>query len=480
MLAKSVHGNNNSKREKNPSDCLVCHGGNPHTIPAPAISASRQNALCLRCHPVASAKMLANAHGKALAKPDDRLKCLTCHNGNPHAISSPLKLTKLEKNAQCETCHTGNAAQLAKSAHANTNMSGGNRPNCSYCHGDNFHQIIPAAQMAPTQKEAACKTCHSKISERLADSVHGQKHVKPGAASPGCLDCHGEGNPHGVISPTKLDRIVNQRSCENCHNNLAKSLSDSVHNLPDKVPGDHPTCFTCHGKDAHGMHSAPELTPKQKVEICAKCHSDSVRMARYGRTDAVEAYSRTYHGRAILRFHHTKEATCIDCHGLHGIQAPDKPNAATNPRNASLICSKCHQGNNMSFAYTYASHQRLKVDKSLIMPLEKMFYRLVSISVTTYISIMLLLAFIILFTKRLPQARIGWLHESYFVLALVGVIFALLTIITMRTMSILKETVVPHNTLMSAVILLIFAVCSIILGLFIVPRKLSRSKSNQS
>ena len=474
MLSESVHGTNGKHTGITPPDCLACHGGgNPHAIKPPATSAEQQNTLCLKCHPVNSAQMLANAHGKALGNPDKRLKCLACHGGNPHAIGPPMQITNREKNSLCESCHTENAALLANSAHGNTNMEGGNRPNCLYCHGDKFHAITPPSQMAPAQKDAACKSCHADIAQRLSGSVHGQAAATPGKPTPGCLSCHGGGNPHNVIPPAKLDRAQKQDACERCHSDLAKSLKDSVHNRPDKVPGDHPTCLTCHGNDPHGIQSAPRLTPLQKVALCARCHADAARMARYGRTDAVAAYSQTFHGRAILQFHQTKEATCVDCHGLHGIQAPDKPDAPTNPRHASEICGKCHKGNNMTFAYSYASHQRLQVDKSLITPLEALFFTLIKASAPVYSLIMFVLGVVVVQTKRRKVARLLWLYDGYYAVALAGLLLALLAIVTTYSMHLLKESSAPQSTFVSSVALLVSAVTFIVLGLFVVPRKSS-------
>ena len=82
---------------------------------------------------------------------------------------------------------------------------------------------------------------------------------------------------------------------------LVKSHKEDVHARADKQPGDHPSCLSCHGEVAHGITSHAKMTTKEKVTVCAKCHSDTARMARYGiTTDTVPAYEATFHGKACL------------------------------------------------------------------------------------------------------------------------------------------------------------------------------------
>jgi len=373
-LAGSVHGAHGNASGRPRPGCLACHGSNPHAIAPPAKSTSpKHDAPCLRCHTADTARMLGDAHGRASQKTGKRLDCLACHGNNPHAITPPLQAASPEKTAMCEKCHADKAAMLQKSAHGHTDMQGGNRPNCLTCHGESLHAIMPTSSMVPQQKDAACRSCHNDIAQDLSGSVH--SHTAAGKET-SCLTCHGGGNPHDVHSTSTMSRQDKEAGCKSCHSNLSPTLQHSVHDRPDKVPGDHPTCLSCHGGSPHRIKKPAALAPIQKVELCAKCHADTARMARYGRTDAVAAYERTYHGRAILRFHHTKEATCTDCHGLHGIMDPNDPNAPVSPRHAGgQVCTKCHHGNTMNFAYSYAGHLRLNIERSLIDPLSVFFPR---------------------------------------------------------------------------------------------------------
>lgn len=463
LLAGSVHGRGAAHTSR--PDCLSCHGSNPHAIRAPKTDSVAQNAVCQRCHTADTAKMLANAHGKALMDSGKKLTCLACHGGNAHGIANPKQASSPTKNAMCETCHPANATALAASAHGNTDMQGASRPNCLYCHGEQFHAVIPSAHMAPTAKEAGCKSCHTDIAKRLAASVHGN--VPPGKSAPSCLSCHGQGNPHAVVSPEKQDRLQKQAACERCHQDLAKDLQGSVHDRPDKQPGDHPTCLTCHGGDAHGLGHPKKLTPKERVELCARCHADTKLMARYGRTDAVAAYERTNHGRAILKLHQTKEATCVDCHGLHGILASTRPDAPTAPQHTKEICGKCHE-KNMFFAYSYASHMRLQVEKTLVTPLATVTEQLIRLSPFAGLFGLLVLGGL---SRGLRSRRPNWsrvLRDAYFGLGLLGILSASITLVTLRTMIALQEPV-ARELLLPTGWLLAVGVFALILGRAVLP-----------
>ena len=352
--------------------CLSCHGANPHAISEPAKTPSvKQDAGCLQCHTGVNAKMLSSAHGNAgKVTPNQQFHCLPCHGNDGHSIPAPKRYSAEEKSSLCADCHDDHAKSLAASIHGNVNMQTGNRPNCLTCHGENFHSVVPAAKLAPEQTDKGCRQCHTSAATSLGGSVHGGITL-PKGKSPPCLSCHGN-NAHKVAQPSALSRAAREAGCKSCHADLSKHLPDDVHNRPDKQPGDHPTCITCHGGKAHLIGKPGTLTSKEKVALCSNCHADSAMMQRYGlTTDSVDAYKRTYHGRAVLRFNRPKAATCTDCHGLHGILAADHPDAPVTPRHTAAICGKCHE-KNMTFAFSYASHMRLKVERSIVDPFAKL------------------------------------------------------------------------------------------------------------
>jgi RNase P subunit RPR2 len=262
--------------------------------------------------------------------------------------------------------------------------------------------------------------------------VHGHAGTKFGGTPPSCLTCHG-GSPHTIHSPSKQDRLQNEAACKKCHSSLATALTDSVHDKADKQPGDHPTCVSCHGGMAHSIAKPNHLTPLQKVQLCSKCHADKDKMSRYGRTDAVEAYEATFHGRAITRFKQTKEATCVDCHGLHGILAQADPRSPTNQQNAVHTCKKCHEGNNMNFAYSYATHMRLKVEKTLIDPAENIFFMFIRACMP--LGLFVLLGIGVYARTRRKISTVDWKRDAYTGICMLALFVAVTVLLAVALMA---------------------------------------------
>jgi len=456
-LAASIHGQNAATAGGERPGCLSCHGGNPHAIKPPVKTPSpQQNIPCQQCHAADTARMLNSAHGKAMQGDTKKpLSCLSCHgqDHDPHTIGAARQLTAADKNALCEKCHADKAKLLRASAHGNVDMQSGQRPTCITCHGSSLHDVTLTSRMTPSHVDAPCKSCHTEVAQDLAKSVHTHGMTKSGQKFEGCLSCHGGGNPHAVATVSTLTRRQQEAPCLSCHRDLSTHLADSVHNRPDKKPGDHPTCLTCHGGSPHKISPPKHLTPIQKVQLCARCHADKERMARYGRTDAVEAYAQTFHGRAILLFHQTKEATCTDCHGIHGILSPSDPRAPTTPQHAAMICGKCHQGNKMDFAYSYASHLRLNVEKSIVTPLEeRILYVLVFIPYLWF-AVLIVLGISHVYCRRHNPAAAERLENTFNILGLLTLLVAIVAVLTLLFMRRLTEPV-PHWSLVSSIALL--------------------------
>jgi hypothetical protein len=64
--------------------------------------------------------------------------------------------------------------------------------------------------------------------------------------------------------------------------------------------------------------------------LCAKCHTDPKRMARYGISTAVlNTYVADFHGTTVTLFEKvspdtpTNKPVCTDCHGVHDISMVD-------------------------------------------------------------------------------------------------------------------------------------------------------------
>ncbi len=141
-------------------------------------------------------------------------------------------------------------------------------------------------------------------------------------------------------------------------------------------------CESCHGGDPkriaaqdpdeaadHAMDPAKGFKPPpDRIEIpqfCARCHSDPAYMKRYNpqlRVDQYTEYRTSVHGK-LNAAGDTKPATCVDCHGIHGIRPVSHPSAPTFAQNVPKTCAHCHADSTLMAPYKiptsqYADYQR--------------------------------------------------------------------------------------------------------------------------
>jgi hypothetical protein len=153
----------------------------------------------------------------------------------------------------------------------------------------------------------SCVTCHSStdlfdesaiaIVEGYADDIHATVGLS-------CHDCHG-GNPDPALAED-LDAAMSE----------------------DHAPNPY-----------RGAWAAQEIPA-----ACGRCHSDPAYMRRFRpdlRVDQEAEYRTSHHGRALAEGDQ-RVATCVSCHGVHGIKSSRDPGARTYPTNVAETCSECH------------------------------------------------------------------------------------------------------------------------------------------
>lgn len=241
---------------------------------------------------------------------------------------------------------------------------------------DSTGRVLAPSQIGRASVRETCGACHDV--DEQAKSLHFNKgEGSPDPESSECLSCHvptkNAFNPDGTlrraVSPTTSE------SCADCHSDSADKHAAGVHGRPDKRPGDHPTCHSCHGS-AHAVKPLAGVSRARKAELCGGCHSDSARMARYGSSsEAVSSYEASFHGKSLLRFSKEESATCTDCHSHHDVREATDCDSGTNSANIQKTCAECHPGAKMNFCMSGANHLRLKMDKSIVLHLEDMFFK---------------------------------------------------------------------------------------------------------
>ena len=157
-------------------------------------------------------------------------------------------------------------------------------------------------------------------------------------AKTSCVACHGD----PALFDEAKRRIVSGfgqdvhaqvgLSCQDCHGgNPEPNVREDVDAAMDK------------GFKANPYRGAP--ASKDVPQFCARCHSDPVYMRRFSpraRVDQEKEYWTSQHGRA-LKNGDTQVATCIDCHGVHGIRRPSDPGSPVYPTQVALTCRRCHE-----------------------------------------------------------------------------------------------------------------------------------------
>ena len=153
-------------------------------------------------------------------------------------------------------------------------------------------------------------------------------------------------------------------SCTACHLDrasfgdaavaLEKSLADDVHAQAGL------SCHDCHGGDpdpalagdlAAAMNPVHAANPFRGAPergavpgFCGRCHSDAVYMKRFGpavRIDQEGEYWTSRHGSQLARGN-PRVATCVSCHGAHGIRSIGDTRSPVYPLRVAETCAACH------------------------------------------------------------------------------------------------------------------------------------------
>jgi predicted CXXCH cytochrome family protein len=145
-------------------------------------------------------------------------------------------------------------------------------------------------------------------------------------------------------------------TCTPCH----LALDDARLNAPAKAADrdiHHQqgiTCAGCHGGDPtsddptvamdpkRGFRS--RFTPQDIPPLCGSCHSNAGFMLKYAPnipTDQLSQYRTSKHGQALAKGD-VHVATCISCHGPHGVLPPTDARSPVYPTHIVDTCAKCH------------------------------------------------------------------------------------------------------------------------------------------
>ena len=144
------------------------------------------------------------------------------------------------------------------------------------------------------------------------------------------------------------------------------------------------TCVDCHGGDATATDKARAQGRRARaiaagrraaaiIATCARCHSDAAFMRRFAprqRVDQAAEYATSVHGKRLAQGD-TNVATCVSCHGAHGIRQVSDAKSPVFPTNVAATCATCHADASHMAGYTAAdgsplpTNQRADYQKSV-------------------------------------------------------------------------------------------------------------------
>jgi len=265
---------------------------------------------------------------------------------------------------------------------------------CAQCHttvGNYPHPPFSATDVRDVNLKLikVCQRCHTDEYERAQDSVHGAALASGNRNAAVCTDCHTAHSVRQLTDPKTGNLLPDARvwipqTCSKCHNEIYQKYLTSVHGsaLIDQGNPDVPTCIDCHG--VHNIQNPTTNTFRLKSpQICAGCHTDPKRMAKYGiSTQVLNTYVADFHGTTVELFQKqspdapTNKPVCFDCHGVHDIKRIDDPKEGLSIRENLLArCRVCHPDANANFPDAWLSHYIPSPDKTPLVYYVNLFYK---------------------------------------------------------------------------------------------------------
>jgi predicted CXXCH cytochrome family protein len=167
-------------------------------------------------------------------------------------------------------------------------------------------------------------------------------------------------------------------ACETCHRDraephLAAPARDFAATDVHRDRGFR--CVDCHGGDASepdklkakaattGFRGKPE--GQAVIAVCSRCHSDAALMRKYApkqRVDQAIEYATSVHGQRLAAGD-TNVATCVSCHGAHGVRLVGDAQSPVYPPNVAATCTSCHADTERMKGYTSADGSPLPTDQ---------------------------------------------------------------------------------------------------------------------
>jgi predicted CXXCH cytochrome family protein len=176
------------------------------------------------------------------------------------------------------------------------------------------------------------------------------------------------------------DTSFQDDACVSCHMEIDEDLdvpvmSNMVNDIHIQIGL---SCADCHGGDPTAFDDPDAamwddesflgmIEKRNQPKMCGGCHSNSVYMKDYStsiRTDQVDQYWTSRHG-ILLQKGDDKVATCVSCHGVHGIYSKDDPRSKVYAINVPSTCASCHSDIDYMAEYDIPTDQLEQFERSV-------------------------------------------------------------------------------------------------------------------
>jgi cytochrome b subunit of formate dehydrogenase len=301
------------------------------------------------------AEFWTGVHGAHLRQSPEEgsATCISCHpvhetraGEDPDSAVHPTRLSET-----CGACHESQLSGLRDDVHGQAAPAGASDTplplDCSDCHGDNAHLMLPvddpASRVFVYNEPSSCGVCHEEALASYLASVHGHGLRESGLlVTAVCSSCH---RSHGVFPADDERSSVHAaqvgETCAACHRFIGEQLRQSVHGpqpgpegtAQQAAPGSKVTpAATC--TDCHQGHDQPHPdSPRFRRQIpgaCGNCHAE-----------LSKGYGISLHGQ-LSDLGYGPAAECADCHGSHNIVPLSDPSSPMAPENRMETCRRCH------------------------------------------------------------------------------------------------------------------------------------------
>jgi cytochrome b subunit of formate dehydrogenase len=206
------------------------------------------------------------------------------------------------------------------------------------------------ASAAAGEEDESCLECHgdrAKLTAALKDKaravepllVDREKYGRSVHAAKGCADCHFD------YDTTPHSSDAESATCSECHEDAAEAFKVSVHakDSHEKLPV---ACGTCHG--VHDVLKPTDrdarLNPLNVYKVCGQCHFSVDPETATTEELLRDPFTDDSHARGILLAGLGVSATCVSCHGGHGIRPSGDPLSRVARVRVHEVCGECHIG----------------------------------------------------------------------------------------------------------------------------------------